>query len=138
MIIDEIKNIPSDKLTLKKFGITIGIVLILLAVFLLYYNNSSYVIWGSLGILFILTGFVFPIVLKPLQKFWMTLAIILGFVMTRVILSILFYLILTPIGFAAKLFGKKFLDLKFEKSKQTYWNYRKISQYEKIDTERQF
>jgi multisubunit Na+/H+ antiporter MnhG subunit len=68
----------------------------------------------------------------------MGLAIILGFFMTRVILTILFYLVLTPISFIARIVGKKFMDLKYDKSANTYWEKRSVIQKKQIDYERQF
>jgi hypothetical protein len=61
----------------------------------------------------------------------------MGFVMTRVILSILFYLIITPINFIAKIFRKDFLNLKIEKKKKSYWNLREV-EYDKTSTEKQY
>ncbi|MCF8241989.1 MAG: hypothetical protein K9J16_11430 [Melioribacteraceae bacterium] len=138
MLIEEIKNIKSDKKEIRKFGITIGIVLLLISAYLFYVESSAYIILASIAAAFILLAFVIPSILKPLQIIWMTIAVLLGFVMTRVILSVLFYLIVTPIGLIARLSGKDFLDRKIEREKKSYWNYREIKGYEKIDTERQF
>lgn len=135
---DEIKNINSSRSELKKFGITIGIVLLIIAAIMFYYNNNLYYYFAGGGLLLILLGFAAPIILLPLQKIWMILAVVLGFFMSRLILSILFYLVITPIGLIAKLFGKDFLDLKIDKSQKSYWHYRDKKPYEKIDTERQF
>jgi len=68
----------------------------------------------------------------------MSISILLGFVMTRVILSILFYIVITPVGFVARLLGKDFLDEKIDKSKESYWNYREQKEYDKTSTEQQF
>ncbi len=137
-MLDEIKNINSSKAELKKFGATIGIVLIIVAAILFFYKNDLFYYFAGGGLLLILLGFIAPIVLLPLQKAWMTLAVVLGFFMTRIILSILFYLVITPIGLTAKLFGKDFLDRKIEKERKSYWHYRERKPYEKIETERQF
>jgi hypothetical protein len=138
MLIEEIKNIDSGKKELRKFGISVGGVLVIIAAILFYFDNLLYQYFGILGALLILFGLILPKLLFPFQKIWMTLAVILGFIMTRVILSILFYLIITPIGFVTRLIGKDFLDLKIEKEKKSYWNVRERKGYEKINTERQF
>jgi multisubunit Na+/H+ antiporter MnhG subunit len=62
-----------------------------------------------------------PIVVKPVFILFLYIAHVLGWVMTRVILSVLFYLVITPIGLILKLFGKKFLDMKFFREKESYW-----------------
>ncbi|MFC2133953.1 SxtJ family membrane protein [Bacteroidota bacterium] len=138
MILEEIKNIKSDKTELKKFGLTIGIVLVLLCLVLLYTESSFYAYFLIVGAVFILSGFMAPAILLPFQKVWMTFAVLLGFVMTRVILSILFYLVFTPMKLIAGLFGKRFLDLRFKKNVESYWNKREVKPYEQIDSERQF
>jgi Saxitoxin biosynthesis operon protein SxtJ len=137
MIIEEIKNIKSDCKELKKFGLQVGTVLLILGIILSLFGTASSPIFLSLGGALILTGYYFPLVLLPLQKTWMVFSVLMGFVMTRVILAILFYFVITPISFLSKLFRKDFLNLKIEKEKKSYWNLRD-EEYEKSSTEKQF
>lgn len=120
-MIEEIKKIKSDKSDLRKFGITMAIVLGILGLVLLWKARESWWILLSISGFFLLFGLALPIVLKPIHKFWMTLAHILGWIMTRVILSVIFFVVFTLIGWIARLFGKRFLDQKFEPSASTYW-----------------
>lgn len=138
MIIEEIKNIKSEKSDLKKFGLLIGAVLILGAFFLLWKQHTYYIFSFISGIVFIILSFVWPSVLKPLQKAWMTLSIVMGFVMSKVIMAIIFYVMVTPIGLMGRLSGKKFLDLKLDKNAASYWIDRTQTKTEKSDYERQF
>ena len=137
MILEEIKSIKSDKKELKKFGVSIGIFLLIVGIILLIYSKPSYPYFLITGGVLIAVAYILPTFLFPFQKVWMALAVVLGFIMTRVILSILFYLIITPINFISKLFKKDFLNLKIEKEKKSYWNLREIK-YEKSSTEKQF
>jgi len=68
----------------------------------------------------------------------MTLALLLGWFTSRVILTILFYLVLTPIGFIAKIFGKKFLSLKIDDGAKSYWEKREVKSTDLTEYERQF
>lgn len=139
MIIDDIKKIKSDKNELRKFGITIGIVLGLLGGLLWWRGKDSYFILLSISAGFILLGVITPIALKPLQKVWMTLALVLGWVMTRVLLSLMFFLLFFPIGLLARVFGKDFLDEKFDPGAESYWISRDIDEEkEKTTYEKQF
>lgn len=79
-----------------------------------------------------------PRLLKHIQKIWMAIGIILGWFTTRIILSVLYYIILTPIGFVMRLSGKDLLEMKIQKDKRSYWNYREEKPYSRTDTERQF
>ncbi len=138
MISEEIKNIKESKSDLRKFGLTVGIALTLLGTALLLFHKPSYLYFIIPGVLLIILGLTIPQILRPLNKIWMALALIMGWIMTRVILSILFYLGLTTISFLAKLFGKKFLELKMDRSKETYWVKREIKKVTPADLERQF
>lgn len=137
MISEEIKHIKGSKKDLRKFGITVGSALLIICAVLFWFEKSAWLYLLIIGIILILSGLLFPLILKPLNKIWMTLAIILGWIMTRVILIILFYIILTPIGFIAKIFKKDFLDLKINKSTNSYWEKRN-SKSAKINYEKQF
>jgi len=138
MIIEEIKSIKESKEALRKFGYTVGSALLVVSCLLFWFEKESYIYFGILGFLLILSGLIIPQLLKPLNKAWMTLAILLGWVMTRVILAILFYLAITPIGLIAKVVRKDFLDLKIDKSHESYWVKRDRKNLKPIDYERQF
>jgi len=138
MIIEEIKHIKSTKNELRKFAYSVGGVLILIGAVSYFLGTATYIYFVSIGILLAVLGLSLPEVLMPFQKIWMAISILLGFVMTRVILSILFYIVITPVGFVARLLGKDFLDEKIDKSKESYWNYREQKEYDKTSTEQQF
>jgi len=138
MLLEEIKNIKSEKKDLRNFGLTIGIVLGLLAGLLWWKGRDTYSIFAVIAVVFILFGLLLPAVLKPLQKVWMTLAVIMGWIMTRVILGVLFYLVFTAIGGIGRLLGKKFLDLKIDPAIKSYWIIREQKTFNKSDYEKQF
>jgi hypothetical protein len=138
MLKEEFKNIKEKKKDLRQFGLTIGSVLLIIGAFLYYFEKSSPFYFIIIGGALLLLAIVYPNVLKPLNKVWMGLAIVLGFVMSRIILTVLFYLVLTPIGLLAKIFGKKFMNLKYDESAETYWEKRTIKEKNHLDYERQF
>ncbi len=138
MFKEEFKHIKETKKDLRKFGITVGGVLAAIAALLFYFEKPSAIYFAVIGGLLFISGLVFPQILKPLNKIWMGLAVVLGFFMSRLILTILFYFVLTPISFLAKIVGKKFMTLKYDKSAKTYWEKRTIIHKKQIDYERQF
>ena len=73
---------------------------------------------------FLLLAAITPRALKPIQTIWMTLATVLGWVMTRLLLMIVFFIGITPIAFIARVVGKRFLDLKYEPDRESYWEKR--------------
>jgi hypothetical protein len=138
MLKEEIKNIKEEETDLRKFGLTVGTVFFLTSVVLYFFAKNYFVYFAGAGILLLLLGLILPNVLRPLNKIWMTLAIVLGWFMSRVILFILYYVIITPIGFFLKLIGKDFLHRKIDKTSQSYWEIREKKITEQIDYERQF
>ena len=137
-MLEEIKNIKSEKSDLRKFGITIGVILLIIAGFLFWKEKESSQILLTFGVTLCILGIVIPFILKPIYWVWMIFATILGWIMTRVILSLLFYTIFTPIGLIPRVFGKQFLELRWDKSKGSYWNYRTINHLKMEDYEKQF
>ena len=136
-MIEEIKNIPNSNKDIRSFGITIGIILFIISGLLMYYNKEILPNYCNYCINFHRAGFNIPNLLKPIYFVWMTFAAILGWVMTRVILSIVFYLILTPIGLITKILGEDFLALKKLPS-DSYWNQRDSSKELNQNYEKQF
>ena len=137
-MLEEIKNIKSEKSDLRKFGITIGVILLVIAGFLFWKEKESFQILLTFGITSCILGIVIPFILKPIYWVWMIFATILGWIMTRVILSLLFYIIVTPIGLIPRFFGKQFLELRWDKSKESYWNFKTNEHLKKENYEKQF
>ena len=135
---EEIKNIKTGKKDLRSFGITFGIIFLIIAGFLYYQEKDSFQLFIYLAGSFSCLGIIFPIVLKPVYMIWMIFAVILGWFMTRVILSLLFYLIITPIGLVLRLRGKDLLDLKEQKNQKSYWNMRNPDKEQNQDYEKKF
>ena len=137
-MLEEIKNIKSEKSDMRKFGIAIGVILLVIAGFLFWKEKEPYQTFLTVGTILFVLGILVPAILKPIYWIWMIFATILGWIMTRVILSLLFYIIITPIGLIPRFFGKQFLELKWDKSKESYWNYRTIKHLKMEDYEKQF
>jgi len=139
MLKEDLKNISTSLKELRKFGLTVGAVFSVIGLFVWLYHHSNVGIYvTALGALLIMLGLIYPKILKPIYKLWMRAALVMGFFMSRFILTILFFFVVTPLGFLAKLFGKDFLDQKIDKKKSSYWNYRPKEEYQKVFTERQF
>lgn len=111
----------NDKKEWRKFGIGLCIILLVIATIQLIIGRELYPYFFSVGIVVLLIGLVLPILLKPIFILFSYIGFILGWFMTRVILSILFYIVFTFIGLISRTFGKKFLDLKFDRSTDSYW-----------------
>lgn len=137
-IISEFKTIKSGRKELREFGLTIGIILVILGGLLLWRHRPAYPYFLTVGGLFIAFGLILPKALKPLQIAWMALGLVLGFFVSRIILMILFYAVITPIGLLTRLLGKDILDERIDKSKTSYWHRRQDGKKEKSSYENQY
>ena len=137
-MIEDLKNIKSTKKELREFGLTIGIILVILGFIALWRNKDIYSYFLSVGVAFVILGITFYKVLLPLQKIWMGFSIIIGFFVSRIVLTILFYLVLTPIGIIVKIFGKDILDERIDRKKESYWHEKDPSLKEKVYYENQY
>ena len=123
-MIEEIKNIQIKKTDLRKFGITAGFILLIIAGLLFWKENESFHVFLTIGIILCSLSIALPIILKPIFWIWMICAIVIQWIITRIILSLIYYLIITPVGLIGRLLGKQFLELKWNSNNSTYWNYR--------------
>jgi len=139
MIIEEVRNINSSTRELRKFALAMAVPLALIGSLLLWRDRPySWYFFLASG-LFICPGLLVPVVLMPLHKVWMTFAIMMGWFMTRLILCVLFFLILTPIALLLRLLGKDLLDTSFDRnSSQSYWIPRSEEESRKCDYTKQF
>jgi len=129
---------PVAKKELKKFALTLGIFLAVLGLLLFVLKKAPHAyVWGT-GLGLILLGFALPVVLTPLYRLWMGLAVVLNFIMLRLILSLVFYLVITPIGRIGRLFGKRFLDIGKDPERPSYWHPREPREFERERYEQQF
>ena len=135
---DDLKNIRTDNKAIRDFGILIGFILLIIAGILFYKERESYELIILLGIAFIGLGLGMPIILKPFYSIWMYFAVVLGWFMTRLILGLLFYIIVSPIGLISRLFGKRFLELKNSSLNSSYWNYKNNQRTSHQDFEKQY
>jgi len=91
----------------------------------------------ALGVFLGLWGLVWPGGFRIIYRLWMGLAFFLGFFVQRIILTLLFYLAVTPIGLVMRWLGKDFLDLKMN-DRNSYWRHREDRPYDPKSTEKMY
>ncbi len=117
----ELRSIPSGAKDLRKFGLTLGIAFGLLGAWTTWRHKSFSVYLLGISAFFLISSWFAPRVLRPIQKAWMALALVIGGVMSRVLLAVMFYLVLTPLAVVSRIFGKRFLDRTFRDTKDSAW-----------------
>ena len=135
---EDIKQLKTSDRDLRKFGLMVGGVFAVLGLLFLWRHKAHYPYFLWPGAVLVLFGAILPRALKWMYIAWMSVAFVLGFVMAHVILAVLFYLVITPIGLLAKLAGKDFLSLKLDRAAKSYWIPREKKPKSAADYERQF
>ena len=138
MLLQEIKNIQATKKVLRSFGILLSIFLSILGGVSLWKGGTTYFYFFPSAIVALSISIIFPKALKFIYIPWMTVATVIGWVVTRVILTIFYYLVMTPFGLIAKILGKDLLDEKIESGRKSYWVQRDKKTILKEDLEHQF
>lgn len=105
---------------LRKFGLVMSVPFLVLAGFLFYKERPAAPYVLAPGALFLLSGLAWPTILGPVEKGWMWIAMKLQIVMTTLILSLAYFLIMTPIALVGRLRGRDALRLR-KKDGGTYW-----------------
>lgn len=91
----------------RSFGISVGAVLCVIAAILFWRRRVVRAeILGAIGAVLLVFGYVAPRVLKPISDVWWKFSTVLGRFNARVLLSLFFFLILTPIGLFWRVIGK--------------------------------
>ena len=121
MLLEELKNLKTTSHDLKKFGFSIGLVLLIIAAYLFWKDKPAFSYLASAGILLILLGKFLPGWLSPIYRVWMAFALVMGFIMTRVILTVVFFGLITPMALVAKLLRKDLLSERWNPDAESYW-----------------
>ena len=111
---------PTNK-DLRSFGLLMGGVFLIVAVWPLVFHGESLRVWASLiAAVFGTMGMVFPKGLGPLHRVWMKIGEKLGWINSRIILSLLFFGMFTPMSFVMGLLGKRPLQLGYDPKANSY------------------
>ena len=104
----------------RSFGIVFFIVFLLIATYPLLKGNDLR-IWSLLiSFGFLILGLMNSKILSPLNKLWFKFGLILGKIISPLIMGIIFFVVVTPIGIVMRVLKKDLLNLKYNQ-KETYW-----------------
>ena len=109
----------------RSFGIVFFVVFLLLALYPLTYGGEIRIWSLILSIIFLILGLLNSKILAPLNKLWFKFGIFLSKIISPLIMGIIFFFVVTPIGLIMRIFGKDVLNLKLDKNKKTYWTLKK-------------
>lgn len=132
-------NINYDRKQIRTFGLALAALLTAIGAWKLYKGQ------GASSSVLLIAGFIsaasaifFQPLIKPVYAVMMKLSHTLGWINTRILLGLIFYLMITPTGLVIKLFGKDLLDRSIEPDKSDYWIKREKTKFDKSRYENQF
>ena len=104
----------------RRFGLTVGAAFLLLAAVSRWRGHElPPLVLGSLGLLLVLGGLVVPGHLTSVHRAWMGLALAISKVTTPIVMGVLYFLFITPLGVMRRLLGKGAIAR--DASSDTYW-----------------
>tara|TARA_A100001011_G_scaffold302378_1_gene316076 strand:- start:3962 stop:4342 length:381 start_codon:yes stop_codon:yes gene_type:complete len=105
----------------RSFGIVFFIFFTIIGIYPIINGNEPKVSLLIIASIFLILGAINSKLLTPLNKLWMKFGLILGKFISPIVMSLVFFLVLTPIALLVRITGKDVLKLKFSKEK-SYWN----------------
>jgi hypothetical protein len=120
-MIKEITGISSTKKDLQQFSVVMAVAFAVIAAIMLIRHREYWYMSAAISFAFLFFRFFLTRALLPLQKAWMTIAVIMGWCMSRIMLAIIFYGVFTIIGFIGRLFKQRFIETKHDKKAGSYW-----------------
>jgi hypothetical protein len=135
---DEIKSLSTKTRDLRKFGLLVGGVFLVLGGLTLWRQKPIAPWLLTPGVILFFLGLILPRSLKLIYIGWMAMAFALGLIVSSILLTIFYYVVVTPIGLVARLVGKDFLSLKLDSKAQSYWVPRDKTVHTAANYEQQF
>jgi len=118
---NEFQMDPRDKREQRKFGLLVAVVLCGIGAIRSWASHELAIGLFSMALVFLALAVACPRALGPVLFVWMKIAAALNWVMTRLLLSLTFVLLITPFGLVIRLFGRDPLKRKRMPEAQTYW-----------------
>ena len=112
----------TDKKELRSFGLIMaGMITLFFGLIIPWLWSSTLPLWPWIvGLVFLVSALSVPVALRPVFIVWMKIGHVLGWINTRLLLGIVFYLVIAPIGLVLRLMGKDPLNRKYDKSGPSY------------------
>ena len=109
----------------RSFGLLFSFIFLIITFWPLL-NSEPIRLWALIiSLTFLFLGILNSKILSPLNKGWIKFGELLGKIIAPIVMFLVFFIILTPIGILLKLFGKDLLKIKKSKLIKSYWINRK-------------
>lgn len=115
--------LPSD----RKFGFFFAVLFLLLSGYSAWYLNPNWAAGlAALGAVFGIVTLLYPSLLNPLNRAWMAIGLLLGKVFSPIVLSVMFFGLITPIALFFRLIGRDELKIRKHSRDASFWRLRHL------------
>ena len=106
----------------RSFGIVFAVVFAIIAVWPLVFHGGSVRLWAlAVAAVFLVIAFAAPHVLKPLNRLWFRFGMLLSRIISPIVMGIIFFITVTPIGLIRRIKNPDPLNQAFDKDAESYW-----------------
>jgi hypothetical protein len=105
----------------RNLGVTFAVVLALIGALRLYRGNETGLYWLAAAVAFLVCAYFWTAPLRPLNAVWHRLGLVLFAVVSPIVMGVVFYTTVVPIGLLMRKFGKDPMRLKFDPGARSYW-----------------
>ena len=102
--------------TNRSFGVVFFVVFLLIAIYPLTHSGDIRIWSAIISFIFLVLGLLTSRILTPLNRIWFKFGIYLGKIVSPLIMGIIFFFVVTPIGLIMRILGKDVLNLKYNKN----------------------
>lgn len=128
------QKLPSN----KSFGILFGSIFLIIAIYFVFQKNNYFsFVSFLLSFSFFIMSIFKPILLLPLNRLWMRFGLLLSLILNPIVLGVIFFVLITPIGIISRLFGRDELRVKL-KEKNSYWVVSNLNNNKETSFKQQF
>lgn len=124
---EEYQALDQSPRALRRFGLTIGFVILVLSSLFLWRHRGVGWPLVLIGAVFLLVAGLIPMTRKGTHSSWIVFSRVLGWIVTRILLTIVFFLVVTPIGLLQRFFGRRAIEVAFRDNTISYWQERTTS-----------
>jgi len=115
------RKAPVSSSSNRTFGLVFGAVFAIIAVWPWLFGGQIRIWSGIVGAVFALVAWLWPAVLAPLNRVWTRFGLLLHRVVSPVVLGVMFFVVLTPMGLIMRALGKDPLRLRMDRNAGSYW-----------------
>jgi hypothetical protein len=116
-----LNNLNTEKSSNKSFGIVFSGVFLIVSLYPIIISEDIRLWAMVISVIFLFLAFILPKILELPNKLWFKFGILLGSIVAPIVMALVYFITVLPIGIVMRLLGKDLLNRKLDKNIQSYW-----------------